>query len=53
MPILDYQSVHGIAEPVRRSENCSLQSGTSAWSALGAAAPSTSDLSEYDESDFA
>ncbi|MFC5787804.1 IS21 family transposase, partial [Streptomyces aureus] len=50
MSILDYQAVHGLAEPVRRSEAHSLQPGTSAWSALGAA-PSTPDLSEYDESD--
>ncbi|MGW2207660.1 IS21 family transposase [Streptomyces sp. NPDC001774] len=50
MSILDYQAVHGLAEPVRRSENHSLQPGTSAWSALGAA-PNTADLSEYDESD--
>lgn len=50
MSILDYQSVHGMAEPVRRSEAHSLQPGTSTWSALGAA-PSTSDLAEYDESD--
>ncbi len=28
MSILDYQSVHGLTEPVRRSENHSLQPGT-------------------------
>jgi transposase len=53
MSILDYQAVHGLTEPVRRSENHSLQPGTSAWSALGATTPSTPDLSEYDESDLA
>lgn len=51
LSILDYQAVHGLAEPVRRSENHSLQPGTSAWSALGAPATNTPDLSEYDESD--
>ena len=51
LSILDYQAVHGLAEPVRRSENHSLQPGTAAWSALGAPAPNTPDLSEYDESD--
>ncbi len=45
------ESVHGLAKPVRRSENHSLQPGTSAWSALGVTTPSTPDLSEYDESE--
>jgi transposase len=53
LSILDYQAVHGLTEPVRRSEDHSLQPGTSAWSALGAPAPNTPDLPEYDESDLA
>jgi hypothetical protein len=52
LSILGYQAVHEMTEPVRRSENHSLQPGTSAWSAPGTPAPSTADLSEYDESDL-
>lgn len=51
LSILDYQASHELAEPVRRSEDHSLQPGTSAWSALGAPAPITADLSEHDESE--
>jgi hypothetical protein len=52
LSILDYQAVHGQAEPVRRSEEHSLQPGTSAWSSFGI--PTTiSDVTEYDESDLA
>ncbi|MGW2370636.1 IS21 family transposase [Streptomyces sp. NPDC001667] len=51
LSILDYQAVHGPAEPHRRSEDHSLQPGTGAWSTFGLSA--TSDLPEYDESDLA
>lgn len=49
MSILDYQSVHQQAEPVRRGEDHSLQPGTSAWSAFGIPTPTTHDFD--DESD--
>ncbi|WP_031186984.1 MULTISPECIES: IS21 family transposase [Streptomyces] len=52
LSILDYQSVHEQAEPVRRSEDHSLQPGTSAWSTFGTA-QMTPDFPEYDESDLA
>jgi hypothetical protein len=35
LSILDHQSEHGLAEPIRRSETHSLQPGTSAWSGFG------------------
>lgn len=50
MSILDYQAVHQQTEPVRRSEDHSLQPGTSAWSVFGTS-PTAPDVSEYDESD--
>jgi hypothetical protein len=50
LSILDYQAVHEQAEPARRSEDHSLQPGTSAWSTFGI--PTTSDVTEYDESDL-
>ncbi|MFJ9776170.1 IS21 family transposase [Kitasatospora sp. NPDC101157] len=46
LSILDYQSVHGQAEPTRRSEEHSLQPGTSAWSSFGVNA-----LLDHNESD--
>lgn len=52
LSILDYQAAHGQAEPVRRSEDHSLQPGTSAWSTFGIPT-TTSDVSEDDESDLA
>lgn len=33
--ILDYQATYEHAEPVRRSENHTLQPGTAAWSTFG------------------
>ncbi len=52
LSILDYQAVHEHTEPVRRSEDHSLQPGTSAWATFGIT-PTTSDVSEHDESDLA
>ncbi|MER5450523.1 hypothetical protein ABT052_40565 [Streptomyces sp. NPDC002766] len=40
-------------EPVRRSEEHSLQPGTSAWSSFGLPTQPASDISEHDESDLA
>ncbi|MEV5989349.1 hypothetical protein AB0L85_30950 [Streptomyces sp. NPDC052051] len=45
-------AVHGLAGPVRRSEDHSLQPGTGAWSTFGLST-TASDVSEYDESDLA
>ena len=50
LSILDYQAVHQQTEPVRRSEDHSLQPGTSAWSTFGTSTNASED-SEYDESD--
>lgn len=50
LSILDYQAVHQLTEPVRRSEDHSLQPGTSAWSTFGTST-NASDIAEYDESD--
>jgi hypothetical protein len=47
LSILDYQSARGHAEPVRRSEDHSLQPGTSAWASFGITA-TTSDDNESD-----
>ncbi|MEU6965480.1 IS21 family transposase [Streptomyces chrestomyceticus] len=52
LSILDYQAVHGPAEPHRRSEDHSLQPGTGAWSAFGQST-TASDVPEYDEIDLA
>ncbi|MFE9454849.1 IS21 family transposase [Streptomyces sp. NPDC006739] len=52
LSILDYQAAHGQTEPVRRSEEHSLQPGTSAWSTFGTAR-TVHDVTEYDESDLA
>ncbi|KOV41951.1 transposase [Streptomyces sp. H036] len=51
LSILDYQSVHEHTEPIRRSEDHSLQPGTSAWSTFGTPAATASVLPEYDESE--
>lgn len=51
LSILDYQAVHGQAEPTHRSEEHSLQPGTSAWSAFGIPAPPAPALHDHNESD--
>ncbi|GHE73972.1 hypothetical protein GCM10017771_97480 [Streptomyces capitiformicae] len=47
LSILDYQAVHEQAEPARRSENHSLQPGTSTRSTFGI--PTTSDVTDVSE----
>lgn len=52
LSILDYQAAREHTEPVPRSEEHSLQPGTSAWSSLGLPT-TTSEVAEHDESDLA
>ncbi|MGW0602262.1 IS21 family transposase [Streptomyces sp. NPDC002776] len=53
LSIVDYQATREHTEPARRSEEHSLQPGTSAWSSFGLPTQPASDVSEYDESDRA
>ncbi len=46
LSILDYQAHHGRTEPVRCSEDHSLQPGTSAWSSFGNPTPAVLDESD-------
>jgi hypothetical protein len=51
--ILDYQVTHEHADPVRRSENHTLQPGTAAWSTFGQTPAPASPATTDDESDDA
>lgn len=51
--ILDYQAAHEHAEPVRRSENHTLQPGTAAWSTFGQRSAPAIPTPTDDESDNA
>jgi len=53
LSIVDYQATREHTEPVRRSEEPSLQPGTSAWASFGLPTQPASDVYEYDESDLA
>jgi hypothetical protein len=52
LSIVDHQTTREHTDPVRRSEEHSLQPGTSAWSSFGLPTQPASDDSEYDESDL-
>jgi hypothetical protein len=53
LSIVDHQATREHTDAVRRSEEHSLQPGTSAWSSFGLPTQPASDVSEYDESDLA